>query len=271
MPWAAARLDRSKAADLVLVAKHPAHHSNTALESFLMQVFTKHASRVRELELDLLILSSSTWTEMFSALQPSSLRLHSLQLEPLIQGSRSVSPTFPNGVLETDNLRSLVIANCDGPWYSLSFPTLTTLKLHNIRNRPPLIEFLELLRGLANLQVLDMGNSLPRGPPYLGHIDPVHLPRLQYLCLSTTENPDDVANIMSRISCSSTPPTIKFLMRPGDLGNYANVESSFSTFFCRLGQYHGLPYRALRVEGKDINLQAWNDDSGSVSMDRGTV
>src|SRR5258705_11939792 len=102
-----------------------------------------------------------------------------------------------------------------------------------------------------------MENSLPRGPPYHGHIDPFHLPSLQYLCLSTTENSDKVVNIMTCITFPSTPPTI---MKPRDLGdaiNYANVPSSFSIFFCRLGQCHGLPYRALRVVCTDINLQPW--------------
>lgn len=168
-----AMLDRSKAVDLIILSRH----NSPATESFLKLVLTKHASRVRELVIDM----KSSLVALFEDLQRSSLRLHSLRLDSPLRLGRV---TFPTAVLETDSLRRLDVRNCEGPWFSMSLPALTTLKIYKLHHRPLLSEFLELLRRIATLQVLDMADSLPLAidPDRDTHLmDPIHLPSLQYL------------------------------------------------------------------------------------------
>lgn len=178
--WTTIMLERSKAADLILVSRDKSYTSlsQSTHESFLNKVLTKHASRVRELDIDLRYqLDPSVLPLLFEDLQQLPLRLHSLRLNSSARwGSYSA---FPSGVVETDSLLRLEIIGCDGPWYSIS-RVLTTLKLRNMGDRLPLIEFLELLRGLGRLQDLDMEDSLPfaTGSDRSVLIDPICLPSL---------------------------------------------------------------------------------------------
>jgi hypothetical protein len=267
-------LERSKAADLIVVSKLPHSHSpeSPALISFLKEVLTRHASRVRELELDLGQSNPSTLAALFEDPTQPSLRLNSLQLT--CNRRDDYHPTCPTALMETGSLRRLEIEQCDDPWYSMSLLALTDLKLYDINDRPPLIQFLELLRGLSTLQVLDMEDSLPLAIDLnCGLIDPVHLPHLRHLCLSSTKNQKEVTNILSRIIIPPTT-TLKFILKNhGSEENTINFDalaSSFLAFFSPTSQSQGLWYRALHVLSEQdghVHLQAWKDDhDGSVCL-----
>jgi hypothetical protein len=126
----------------------------------------------------------------------------------------------------------------------MAFPALTTLKLHQIKNRPPLVEFLELLRGLATLQVLDVQDSLPFARDHdrtIGPIDPIHLPSLHYLCLSSTKHQKQVSDVLSCITAPQTT-TLRFVVR---IGSAENMPSSFSAFVSHMNE--SLSYSTLHV------------------------
>jgi hypothetical protein len=103
-----------------------------------------------------------------------------------------------------------------------------------------------------------MENSLPLSDDVAGPIGLVNLPNLQYLCLSSSRNHKEVANILSLIIVPPTA-TLKFCMENRRLGEILQVEeceiildklaSSFSTFFCHRGT--DLPYRNLEVSLPD--------------------
>jgi hypothetical protein len=135
LPWAAALLQRSKGADLIVQSNILDLAPNHVRVLFLKEVLTKHASRIREL--DLIWISSPTLAALFENVQKSSLRLHSLTLKLTVPFE---GPGFPTGIMETENLRTLTVERCDGPWYSLSLPSLTNLKLYNTPTRPSLLE-----------------------------------------------------------------------------------------------------------------------------------
>jgi hypothetical protein len=133
----------------------------------------------------------------------------------------------------------------------MSFPALTFLELHEIDNPPPLKIFLELLRGLATLQVLDMENSLPfaeGADRAIGLITPIYLPSLQHLRLSSTKNLKEVSNILF---CVTVPPTatLRFLVTIGtseeSLTDVDVLASSFSAFVSHLGQF--ISYGTLHI------------------------
>ena len=155
----AAQKERSRATDSIVVSTE---ESVDSVVLFLNQVLAKHASRVRELKLDVAHFEISTLVALFGDRQKFDLRLDSLEfISSNVSISRPYSK-FPTGVVEADCLRRLEVHSCGGPWYTTSLQqALTTLRLYNIDSRPSLIEFLELLRGLTSLQVLDMVDSLP--------------------------------------------------------------------------------------------------------------
>jgi len=251
-----ALLERSKAVDLVILLKggrNLVHHSPASM-SLLKLVLTKHASRIRELVINI----NYSLAALFGDLQHP-LRLHSLQL-----GSYEQFATFPTDVVETDSLRILDVEYCDGPWFSMSLPALTTLRVHKIYNRPPLSGFLEMLRGLAALQVLDMEDSLPFAidPDRATRLmDPIHLPSLQYLRLS--RNIKEVSNILSRIT---VPPTANLRFALTNITNNIDALSTFSAFLSRMGP--SLSYSILHIRDDFfgcITIQAWSDGTGSGS------
>jgi hypothetical protein len=261
IPWATAMLERSKGADLIVVSRLMFSTHNWV--SFLKEVLTKHASRIRELN-----LSGLDRLGLFDNLPQSSLRLLSLKLTCAFgEGDR----TFPTGVLETRNLRTLVIRGCGGPWWSLSLPALTNLKLHYIPNRPSSIEFFEMLRGLAALEVLDMLDSLPLANGSVDLIKPIELPHLSRLCLLSSSNYQEVTDILSVVVVPPTA-TLEFNAAKGEsLPIQENVmliglASSLSTFFSRSGQDTDLSYSNLHVFTREIGclqLEAWKDDGGA--------
>jgi hypothetical protein len=253
-------LERSKGAGLIVGSRLLYSTNNWA---FLKEVLTKHASRIRELD-----LSGLEKLALFDDLPQSSLRLHSLKLT-CVFGEGDLD--FPTGVLETANLRTLMIRGCYGPWCSLSLPALTNLKLHYIPNRPSSIEFFEMLRGMAALEVLDMQDSLPLANDFIGQIKPIELPHLSRLCLLSSSNYQEVTNILSVVIVPPTA-TLEFNAVKGEPVSIQedilliDLASSLSTFFSHLGQDTNSSYSNLHVFTREIGclqLEAWKDNGGA--------
>lgn len=214
-------------------------------------------TEIKELKLD----------EVFENVKPCSLRLHSLELACL---STHPQPTFPTGIIDTANLRRLEVQCWNGPWYSLSLPALTNLKLRDISNRPPLSKLLEMLRGLPALTSLYLEDLLLLA---VGVVRPVNLPNIRCLDLCSNTSPKEIKNFLRLIIVPPTATvriTVNGRLIPAHETQLIldDLASSLSSFFSHLCQAADFSYRKLRIIFWDLaslEFYAWRDAGQRIS------
>jgi hypothetical protein len=222
-------LERSKMADLV-VCSNTCQITDPAL---IKEVFDNHAARIREI--DLCGLRSSFLSLLLENVQPSSLRLRSLQLSNLATSRKAGDDEFPlfpaHLLVQPDGLRRLAITHCAFDVYAQPLTSLTNLMVESPINRPLLPEFLTALARMPALETLEMIDSLPLAVKGVKSGLRVELPKLSFLHLSSTKNFFEVLNVLEslivpwtarfKISCMESP------LQQTDLGS--RLELFFSS------------------------------------------
>ena len=249
--WATAMLERSKLADLVLDLNFATATSSTLThEQFLKNVLDNHTSRIRELSLK--GFSSSTLLDSLEDLQPSSLRLRSLQLVDL---DAHRTPSFPIGIIaNSEGLLDLDVVGCNIAWCSMPLTGLTSLKMDSNPTRPLWLDFITVLGGMPSLATLEIRDSLPMAVELRQRTsNPVRLTKLRRLDLGSKRDITEVLNVLSSIV---VPQAASIKISGGtkatpniSLSLVSEFASSLSAFISEMISEHNHPmfYRELKV------------------------
>ena len=210
--WAEEMVARSKQARLIVrVAQYdPIKYPSEA--QFLKNLLQQHLSRIQVLEI------RKTWNQLveklFEAIQPSSVPcLSTLSVLTYWDGASNTASLrveiLDSRLLNATSLRRVAIS-ATVEWRSKLFNGLTHLRLGlgeddmpRTQNSQP--EFLDALRHMPTLQLLDLkGLVLPAGVDR-SSLEPVHLPDLQDLSIVDTASP--IAFFLRHVNFPSTTRT----------------------------------------------------------------
>ncbi|KAF8195573.1 hypothetical protein BJ912DRAFT_1141215 [Pholiota molesta] len=236
-------LKRSKDASLAINCDLATiHHMRPGLELAL-----QHSARAKEMFFR--NVRSSMWNDLQKHLSQPTPRLEYLALEgsapvPFFDYGTATKPeriSITGHVLcETGRLHHLELINCTVDWTSHShiFHSLTHLKLHNIPNtlRPNGKQFVDILKGMPDLEYLDLKDVLPiqTGEKMPWASDHIHFPSLRTLKLCSTNK-----ELEPFFSCVTFPPTTAVNIVCSATVTSANTPistSHFSPFIMSLGQ-----------------------------------
>ncbi|KAF8202154.1 hypothetical protein BJ912DRAFT_896784 [Pholiota molesta] len=204
LPWVEEMLRRSKDASLVINYNFS---SNRILPGLALAL--KHTARARGLSFRK--VTSNLWVDLQNVYRSL---LHGwnalLWMATLLSGVHSPEPISITGRIlsETGRLRYLELANCGVNWKSHShiLHSLTHLKIHNLSypSRPDGKQFVDILKGMPNLESLDLKDVLPvqtsEQAPW--PTDRIHFTSLQTLNIHSTNN-----ELRPFFSCVTFPPT----------------------------------------------------------------
>lgn len=262
--WARHMLERSKMAHLVV-------RSDTSLlvnPTFMKEVFDNHGSRIQEI--DLRGLTSSFLSSILENIQPSSLRLRSLNLSCThysLGDDNTDVPVFPAHLLaQPDSLQRLEIDRCAFDCYMQPHPFLTHLTVQKPPFRPLLSEFVTALSGMPALETLEMMDSLPLATKAIKLGKKVELPKLSSLHLYSMDNFFEVLNILEVLVVPCTTRVelsyVKTVsLEPQDTAiPLSNIGPPLNRFFsCMTGNLEKQSYNALRLyfAGEGPGLSAW--------------
>ena len=259
VPWATAMVQRSRGTELLVEDNLLDKRTDSPRALFLQRLFVEHGPRLRQIHLS--GITTGMMAALFEHLPPTSLQLRSLELGCSLANGR---PAFPTGVLRTETLRTLRVQNCEAPWYTLPLPDLSHLKVHNISTRPSLDRLLELLGAPPALTVIDLEDSLP--PANDESRKSIELSSLAYLGLSSINNPQEIGNILRKITVppSATLRLVGSVGQPVTAGQLDPILDEFvgalSTFFGHLVPDLAYGYLHLsRSTWCGFRLKAWRD------------
>ena len=211
--WAEEMVVRSKQACLIvrITQYDPLHYPSKA--QFLKNFLQQHLSRIQVLEIQ------NAWNraveKLFEAIQPSSvpclstLNVSTCWDEPPIVAALRVE-ILDSRLLNTTSLRRVAIS-ANVRWCSKLFNGLTHLKLGPgndsipSRTQTSQPEFLDALRRMPTLQLLDLKGMVLPAVVDRSSLEPVHLSELQDLSIIDTAPP--IAFFLHHVKFSSTTRT----------------------------------------------------------------
>ncbi|KAF8195574.1 hypothetical protein BJ912DRAFT_148511 [Pholiota molesta] len=236
-----------------------------------LELALKHIGRAKDLSFQ--GITSNVWKDLQKLLSEPTPRLQYLTLNGYATHSEPISITG-RVLCETGWLRHLELTNCNFNWTSHShiLCSLSHLKLHNIpySSRPNAKQFVDIMKGMPDLEFLDLKDVLPVQTPEQvpWPSDRIHFASLRILKICSTNN-----ELEPFFSCVTFPPTAAVNIVCSATDTSANTPIStnrFSGFIVSLGGLYSncsstrifqtIVLRQLDLRGSAVQLELYTDE-----------